>query len=96
MISSKKMWSDDMSGAKDTWGTWGTARREKLFDVIERNRMGGVLLLSGDCYCARGFTIRLPLAFRLAAQHEPHRTRARHAIGGNSSRIMRGASAKAV
>lgn len=85
MISSKKMWSDDMSGAKDTWGTWDTARHEKLFAVIERNRMGGVLLLSGDCYGARGFTNRLPLAFRLAAKHEPHRERARHAIEGTVS-----------
>lgn len=57
IISSGTMWSDYVSNAKDTWGSWDTEGREELFSLIEEERIGGVLLISGDRHGARGFKI---------------------------------------
>ena len=57
IITSGTMWSDYVSNAKDTWGSWDTEGREELFSLIERDKIGGVLLLSGDRHGARGFKI---------------------------------------
>lgn len=65
IISSGTMWSDDMSKAKDSWGTWDIPGREKIFNFIETNKIGGVLLISGDRHGARGFRIERPSGFVL-------------------------------
>ncbi|MEM6472141.1 MAG: alkaline phosphatase D family protein, partial [Planctomycetota bacterium] len=57
VVSSGTMWSDYVSAGKDSWGTWDTESREEIFDWIEQNRIGGVLLVSGDRHGARGFRI---------------------------------------
>jgi alkaline phosphatase D len=60
ILTSGTMWSDYMSNAKDSWGAWDVPGREEIFDFIETNRIGGVLLLSGDRHGARGFRIERP------------------------------------
>lgn len=57
IISSGTMWSDNISNGKDSWGTWDSAGRESLFEFIEKNRVPGVLLISGDRHGARGMKI---------------------------------------
>jgi alkaline phosphatase D len=57
------MWSDYVSNGKDSWGSWDTEAREEIFQLIERERIGGVLLLSGDRHGARGFRIPRPSGF---------------------------------
>ena len=37
--------------------------RERIFDLIEKNGIGGVLLISGDRHGARGFRIPRPSGF---------------------------------
>ena len=63
VISSGTMWSDYVSKAKDSWGSWDKQAREELFELIEKNRIGGVLLVSGDRHGARGFRIPRPSGF---------------------------------
>ena len=65
ILTSGTMWSDYMSKAKDSWGSWDIPGREKIFDFIEKNQIGGVLLLSGDRHGARGFQIERPSGFKL-------------------------------
>jgi alkaline phosphatase D len=65
LITSGTMWSDFMSKAKDSWGSWDIPGREEIYDFIERNRIGGVLLLSGDRHGARSFRIERPSGFTL-------------------------------
>lgn len=65
LLSSGTMWSDFMSKAKDSWGVWDIPGREEIYDFIEANRIGGVLLLSGDRHGARGFRIERPSGFTL-------------------------------
>lgn len=60
VISSGTMWSDYVSKAKDSWGSWDIEGREEIFSLIEENRIGGVLLVSGDRHGARGFRIPRP------------------------------------
>lgn len=57
IISSGTMWSDYMTKAKDSWGTWDKTAREEIFSFIEDENISGVLLISGDRHGARGFTI---------------------------------------
>ncbi len=57
VISSGTMWSDYVSKAKDSWGSWDTEARERIFSHIEDNNIPGVLLVSGDRHGARGFRI---------------------------------------
>jgi alkaline phosphatase D len=59
------MWSDFMSKAKDTWGSWDIPGREEIYDFVEENQIGGVLLLSGDRHGARGFRIERSSGFAL-------------------------------
>lgn len=63
IISSGTMWSDYVSKAKDSWGSWDVEAREEIFGLIEREKIGGVLLISGDRHGARGFKIPRPSGF---------------------------------
>ena len=63
VISSGTMWSDYVSKAKDSWGSWDKEAREELFTLIEQEQIGGVLLVSGDRHGARGFRIPRPSGF---------------------------------
>ncbi len=65
ILSSGTMWSDYVSNGKDSWGVWDPEGRERLFRFIEDNRIGGVLLISGDRHGARGFRIPRPSGFQL-------------------------------
>jgi alkaline phosphatase D len=65
ILTSGTMWSDFMSKAKDSWGSWDIPGREALYNFIEENRIGGVLLISGDRHGARGFKIERPSGFTL-------------------------------
>jgi len=60
IISSGTMWSDNISNGKDSWGVWDPEGREDLFRFIEKQRVPGVLLLSGDRHGARGIKIERP------------------------------------
>jgi len=57
------MWSDYVSGGKDSWGTKDPAGRERIFNFIEENNIKGVLLISGDRHGARGFRIPRPSGY---------------------------------
>jgi alkaline phosphatase D len=63
ILSCGSMWSDYVSGGKDSWGTCDPEGREQLFSLIEKNHIGGVLLISGDRHGARGFHIPRPSGF---------------------------------
>ncbi len=64
IISSGTMWSDYITPGKDSWGTWDTLGREEIYQLIEAEKIGGVLLISGDRHGARGFTIPRPSGHR--------------------------------
>ena len=64
ILSCGTMWSDYVSAGKDSWGRWDPKGRERIFKLIEKNRIGGVLLISGDRHGARGFTIPRPSGFK--------------------------------
>ncbi len=64
VISSGTMWSDYMSYGKDSWGSWDGQVRDEIFELIEKEKIAGVLLISGDRHGARGFTIPRPSGFR--------------------------------
>ena len=57
ILSSGTMWSDYVAKGKDSWGKWDPTGRERIFSLIEKHRIGGVLLISGDRHGARGFRI---------------------------------------
>lgn len=63
VISSGTMWSDYVSKGKDSWGSWDVEAREEIFNLIEQDKIGGVLLVSGDRHGARGFRIPRPSGF---------------------------------
>lgn len=63
ILSNGTMWSDYVSNGKDSWGRWDPEGRERIFNLIEKNRIGGVLLISGDRHGARGFRIPRPSGF---------------------------------
>jgi len=63
ILSCGTMWSDYVSNGKDSWGKWDPEGREEIFELIEKNRIGGVLLISGDRHGARGFRIPRPSGF---------------------------------
>ncbi len=63
ILESSTMWSDYVSNGKDSWGVYDPEGRERLFRFIEKNRIGGVLLISGDRHGARGFRIPRPSGF---------------------------------
>ena len=64
ILASSTMWSDYVSAGKDSWGVFDPEGKEELFRFIEDNRIGGVLLISGDRHGARGFTIPRPSGFQ--------------------------------
>ncbi|MFI3291099.1 MAG: alkaline phosphatase D family protein [Opitutales bacterium] len=51
------MWSDYVSGGKDSWGIYDPEGREEIYKLIEEKGIAGVLLLSGDRHGARVFSI---------------------------------------
>jgi len=57
VITCGTMWTDHVSKGKDSWGRFDPEGREQLFQFIEKNRIPGVLLLSGDRHGACGFRI---------------------------------------
>jgi alkaline phosphatase D len=63
ILSCGTMWSDYVSDGKDSWGKWDAEGRERIFNFIEKHRIGGVLLVSGDRHGARGFRIPRPSGF---------------------------------
>lgn len=63
ILSCGTMWSDYVSKAKDSWGVWDPDGRERIFKFIEKHRIAGVLLISGDRHGARGFRIPRPGGF---------------------------------
>jgi alkaline phosphatase D len=63
ILACGSMWSDYVSGGKDSWGTFDHEAREKILSLIEKNNIGGVLLISGDRHGARGFRIPRPSGF---------------------------------
>ena len=63
ILHSSTMWSDYVSNGKDSWGRYDRQGRERVFALIEKHRIGGVLLTSGDRHGARGFRIPRPSGF---------------------------------
>jgi alkaline phosphatase D len=63
IMSCGTMWSDYVSNGKDSWGRYDPEGREEIFDLIEKNRIAGVLLVSGDRHGARGFRIPRPSGY---------------------------------
>lgn len=63
ILTSGTMWSDNISNGKDSWGKWDSKGREQLLDLIEKRRIGGVLLLSGDRHGARVMRIPRPSGY---------------------------------
>lgn len=63
ILSCGTMWSDYVSRGKDSWGVWDPEGRERLFRLIEKHRIAGVLLISGDRHGARGFRLPRPSGF---------------------------------
>lgn len=64
ILSCGTMWSDYVSNGKDSWGKWDRQGRERIFKFIEKNKIPGVLLISGDRHGARGFRIPRPNGFQ--------------------------------
>ncbi|MEP2777202.1 MAG: alkaline phosphatase D family protein [Luteolibacter sp.] len=63
ILSCGSMWSDYVSGGKDSWGKWDPKGRERILNLIEEKKIPGVILVSGDRHGARGFTIPRPSGF---------------------------------
>ena len=63
ILSGGTMWSDYVSRGKDSWGRNDPEGREKIFSLIEKNNIKGVLLISGDRHGTRGFRIPRPSGF---------------------------------
>lgn len=63
ILSCGTMWSDYVSRGKDSWGTFDPEGREEIFKLIEKHKIPGVLLISGDRHGARGFRIPRPSGF---------------------------------
>jgi arylsulfatase A-like enzyme len=63
LLSSGTMWSDYVTNGKDSWGKFDPEGRERIFSLIEKHRIPGVILLSGDRHGARGFRIPRPSGF---------------------------------
>ena len=63
ILSSGTMWSDYVSAGKDSWGVYDPEGRERIFSLIEKHKIAGVLLISGDRHGARVFRIPRPSGF---------------------------------
>ncbi|MFZ9935795.1 MAG: alkaline phosphatase D family protein [Luteolibacter sp.] len=77
IMSCGTMWSDYVSGGKDSWGKFDPEGREEIFRLIEEEKISGVLLISGDRHGARGFTIPRPSGFKFY-EFEPASLGGRH------------------
>ena len=64
ILSCGTMWSDYVSDGKDSWGVYDPEAREQIFSLIEKHRIPGVLLTSGDRHGARVFTIPRPSGYK--------------------------------
>jgi alkaline phosphatase D len=63
ILSCGTMWSDYVSNGKDSWGVYDPKGREQIFRLIEKHRIPGVLLTSGDRHGARVFRIPRPSGY---------------------------------
>ncbi len=63
ILSCGTLWNDAKGDGKDSWGLYDKAGRERIFSFIEKNRIPGVLLLSGDWHGARGYRIERPSGY---------------------------------
>lgn len=63
IISSGCMWSDAKGNGKDSWGLYDKEGREKIFQLIEKHKIPGVLLVSGDWHGARVYKIDRPSGY---------------------------------
>jgi alkaline phosphatase D len=63
ILSCGTMWSDYVTNGKDSWGVYDPKGREQIFRLIEKHRIPGVLLTSGDRHGARVFRIPRPSGF---------------------------------
>ncbi len=63
ILSCGTMWSDYVSNGKDSWGQDDPDGRERILSLIEKRRIAGVLLVSGDRHGARGFRIPRPSGY---------------------------------
>jgi len=77
ILSCGTMWTDYVSDGKDSWGQWDPTGRERLFAFIEKNKIAGVLLVSGDRHGARGFRIPRPSGYEFY-EFEPGSLGGRH------------------
>lgn len=55
ILSNGTMWSDYVFNGKDSWGVKNTKGREQIFNLIEKNNIPEVLLISDNRHGARGF-----------------------------------------
>jgi alkaline phosphatase D len=63
ILSCGTMWSDYVSNGKDSWGKYDPQGREAIFNLVEKHRIPGVLLTSGDRHGARVFRIPRPSGY---------------------------------
>jgi len=63
IMSCGTMWSDYVSNGKDSWGKYDQEGREEIFSLIEKEKIAGVLLISGDRHGARVFRIPRPSGY---------------------------------
>ena len=63
ILSCGTMWSDYVGNGKDSWGVYDSKGREEIFSLIEKHRIPGVLLTSGDRHGARAFRIPRPSGY---------------------------------
>ncbi len=64
ILSCGTMWSDDVTHGEDSWGVYDPEARDRIFNLIEKHRIPGVLLISGDRHGARIFTIPRPSGYQ--------------------------------
>ena len=63
ILSGGCMWSDAKGKGKDSWGLYDKEGREKIFQLIEKHKIPGVLLVSGDWHGARVYRIDRPSGY---------------------------------
>jgi alkaline phosphatase D len=60
IVTCGTMWDDVAAKGKDSWGIYDPEGREEIYQFIEKNKIPGVLFLSGDRHGARIFRIPRP------------------------------------
>ncbi|QDT07328.1 PhoD-like phosphatase [Rubripirellula lacrimiformis] len=67
VIASGTMWSDGADkGGKDSWaGPWAKAERDEIFDLINDQKIDGVILISGDRHRSDIWKIERPNGYPL-------------------------------